>query len=322
MIVNKFKFNELEDMEAIANGNRLNKFSNKEIIKMLARYNYFIRNLDYDANRKNIKTFVDVAMPNVDINEFANIINSAARNAKKYPIVNIQEILITKSELEVISSLNDLKQEKILFVILAMAKYNHTLHDGKYGYTAYCKYSELFKMAKVSVPTKDRAYFMQFVVRNGLIDIPSTPGVVAMKPLFVDDSNENVALKIGLVEFNNLADTYCAWKCPNKWRKCRTCKSWFKKYENEDGTKAQVCKHCKKEETESVVIIDDYTKILYGQKMKKCKKCEEDGIDNWFMIDKYNSKAEMCPDCYTEHRKEQKAETMRKLRENFRGQTF
>lgn len=322
MIVNKFKFNELEDMEAIANGDRLNKFSNTEIIKMLARYNCFVRNLDYDANRKNIKTFVDVAMPNVDINEFANVINSAARNAKKYPIVNIQEIIITNNELDVISSLNDLKQEKILFVILVMAKYNYALHDGKYGYTAYCKYSELFKMAKVSVPTKDRAYFMQFVVRNGLVDIPSTPGVVAMKPLFVDNSNENVALKIGLVEFNNLANTYCAWKCPNKWRKCRTCKSWFKKYENEDGTKAQVCKHCKKEETESVVIIDDYTKILYGQKMKKCKKCEEDGIDNWFMIDKYNSKAEMCPDCYTEHRKEQKAETMRKLRENSRGQTF
>jgi hypothetical protein len=314
MIVNKFKFNELEDMEAIANGDRLNKFSNTDIIKMLARYNCFVRNLDYDANRKNIKTFVDVAMPNVDINEFANIINSAARNAKKYPIVNIQEIIITNNELDVISSLNDLKQEKILFVILVMAKYNYALHDGKYGYTAYCKYSELFKMAKVSVPTKDRAYFMQFVVRNGLVDIPSTPGVVAMKPLFVDDNNENVALKIGLVEFNNLADTYCAWKCPNKWRKCRTCKSWFKKYENEDGTKAQVCKHCKESNVEPLVIIDSHTKISYGQKMKKCISCEANGKETWFFINKQDGKTTMCPTCYEKHRKQSVLDAVQKYR--------
>jgi len=312
--VNKFKFNELENMEAIANGNVLHKFSNTEAIKMLARYNHFVRNLDYDANRKNIKTFVDVAMPNVDINEYANIINSAARNAKKYPIVDIKEIPITNSELEIISSINNIKQEKILFVILAIAKYNYALHSGKYGYTAYCKYSELFKMAKVSVPTKDRPYFMQFVVQNGLVDIPSTPSTIAMKPLFVDDTNENVALNIGLIEFNNLADTYCAWKYPNKWRRCRVCKSWFKKYKNDDGAKAQVCKHCKENNIEPVVMIDPYTKISYGQKMKKCVSCEANGVETWFFINKQDGKTTMCQSCYEEHRKQSVLNAVQKYR--------
>ena len=314
MIVNKIKFNELKDMESIANGEGLQDFSNTEIVKMLARYNYFVRNLDYDANRKNIKTFVDVVMPNVDINEFARVINAAAKGAKKYPIVDVEEVVITSNELDIISSVEDLKQEKILFVILAIAKYNYALYNGKYDYTAYCKYSELFKMAKVSVPSKDRPYFMQPIVQKGLIDISNTSGTVAIKPLFVSDDDENVALRLGEVEFKSLADTYCAWKYPNKWRKCRLCKMIFKKYKNDDGSNAQVCKCCKEKYDEPLIVIDDYTKIAYGQKMKKCKKCEESGIDNWFVIDKYDSKAEMCPDCYEKYRRQNIADAVKKCR--------
>lgn len=312
--MNKIKFNEIKDMEAIANGDRLQDFSDTEIVKMLARYNCFVRNLDYDANRKNIKTFVDVVMPNVDINEFARVINAAAKSAKKYPIVDVEEVVITNNELDIISSVEDLKQEKILFVILALAKYNYALYNGKYDYTAYCKYSELFKMAKVSVPSKDRPYFMQPIVQDGLISISNTSGTVAIKPLFVDDSGENVALRLGEVEFKSLANTYCAWKHPSKWRKCRLCKTLFKKYKNDDGANAQVCKDCKEKRDEPLIVIDDYTKIAYGQKMKKCISCEENGRETWFIIDSKDGKSTMCPDCYAEHRKQNVSDAVKRCR--------
>ena len=89
----KFKFNEFDKIEAVANGQLLEHYNSVEIISMIARYNYFVRELDFDTSRQNIKSFIDVAMPNVDMNEYAAVINRAVKNAKKYPITNIKNII-------------------------------------------------------------------------------------------------------------------------------------------------------------------------------------------------------------------------------------
>lgn len=300
----KFKFNEFEKIESIANGELIEGYSNKEIISMIARYNYFVRELDFNTSRQSIKTFVEIVFLDADMNEYASIINSAVKNAKKYPITDVKKVVITKNELDVISALGNIKQEKILFSILAISKYNYELYNGKYGYTSFCKYSELFKMARVSIPIKERPYFMQFATQGGLVEIPNSPSSVAIKPTFIDEDDNNVAIVLGENEFKDLAHTYYAWKEPNKWRKCRLCKCLFKKYKNNDGKDAQVCKDCKDKDIEDIIEIDSYTKILYGQKMRKCKSCESAGVEHWFEVDKRDSQTEMCEECYKKYRKE------------------
>lgn len=294
----KFKFNEINDMEDVAYGKNLSKFTVHEIINMLARYNYFIRELEYETNRQNIKSFIDAALSNVDMNEFANVVSMAVKNAPKHPISNVNEIIITKNEIEIIKSLNDIKQEKILFVILAIAKYNYIIYDGKYGYAAFCKYSDLFKMARVTVPIKDRAYFMQFVTQTGLIEIPNSPATISLKPTFVDNDSK-CAIKLGEVEFKDLAYAYMAYKEPHKFRRCTTCGKYFRRKKDENGNEVQKCRDCKSMEhtNESNV------------KRKICENCGAIYIKST-----KDNVSTMCETCYNEHRKIKKAENMRNIR--------
>lgn len=293
----KFKFNELNDMEDIAVGKNLEKFGVNEIVNMLARYNLFIRNLDYEANRQSIKSFIDVALTNVDMNKFANSINLAVKKASDRPIINIEEIIITKNELDVIKSLNDIKQEKILFVILAVAKYNYALYDGKHGYTMFCKYIELFKMARVTVPMSERPYFMQFATLSGLVEIPNSPKSISLKPKFIDeDGTPELILKER--DFKDLAYTYLAYKNPRDFRRCTTCGGYFKKSKNLSNLGIQKCKDCSTK-------TDDKSDI----KSKICELC-----GRTFFTSMKDNVSKLCEDCYLEHRRKNKTETMRKLR--------
>lgn len=316
--MNKFVFNATQKLEEIAQGKNLEQYSERAIIKMLAQYNHFIRHLEYQENRMNIKSFVETMIPNINMNEYAAVITKTAKGIHKYPIIDISSIEITKSELEFISSFENIKQEKILFTLLAMAKYNYKRTDGKHGCSILCKYSELFKRARVAIPIKERPYFMQFATMGGFVDIDMTSNCLILKPLYVStQEDDEVVLRLGENEFAELGYTYCAWKEPNKWRRCNCCNVYFKKYKNKDGKDAQYCKNCKTVEVDPQLrneVIDVHTRYDKGIKRKKCIECEKKGISTWFEVNNKNNTSTMCSECYKEHRKQQRLESYYKCR--------
>jgi hypothetical protein len=237
-----FLFNE---QSAIENMIKMNIVDNDNIfvtIKDLARYNYFVNNMDKDDNYTSILNYLQKNATNVNEESVYQVIDDCVRRAKKYPFRQVDEVCITRSELDFIGKLNDIKQEKIAFVLLASAKY-YDLTRGTLYCTSYMKNSDICKLARVTIPVSDRDVFMQFAYDKDVLSRHSRAASIEKKVLFISN-DDDIVLRLKENDFKDLAYTYLAYKTPRQFRRCIVCNRWMKK----DSKDRRVCKECSDKE--------------------------------------------------------------------------
>ncbi len=275
-----FLFNE---QSAVANMIDMHVVDNDNVfvtIKDLARYNYFVNNMEKEDNYKSILKYLQNNGENINEENVYKIIDDCVQRAKKYPFKLVDEVCITKSEMEFIKKLDDIKREKIAFVLLASAKYYDATRDTKY-YTAYMKNSDICKLARITIPVADRNVFMQFAYDYGVLSRHSRAASTEKKVLFVSqDDNDEVVLRLKENDFKDLAYTYLAYVTPHKFRKCIVCGGWMKK----DSKGRQVCKECSEKgeiekNTMKEVQCVDCGKTVYvpisNKRTCRCEECQE-----------------------------------------------
>lgn len=275
-----FLFNE---QSAIENMIKMHIVDNDNVfvtIKDLARYNHFVNQMDKDDNYTSILKYLQNYGQNINEENVYQIIDECVRRAKKHPFKQVDEICITKSELSFIKSLNDIKKEKIAFVLLASAKYYDTTRNTKYC-TTYMKNSDICKLARVTVPVSDRNIFMQFAYDCGVLSRHSRAASTEKKVLFVSqDETDKVVLRLKENDFKDLAYTYLAYKTPHKFRRCVMCNCWIKK----DSKDRRLCKECSDKGIEEKNMIKEiqcecgksvYVSI-FDNKTCRCAECQNE----------------------------------------------
>ena len=274
-----FLFNE---QSAIENMIKMKIVDNDNIfvtIKDLARYNYFVNNMDNDDNYKSILKYLQKNSQNINEENVYDIIDSCVKKAKKHPFKQVDEVCITQSELQFIKNLDNIKQEKIAFILIASAKYYDAVR-GTTKHTAYMRNSDICKLARVTIPVKDRNVFMQFAYDNGVLLRHSRAASTEKTVAFVSqDKNDKIILRLKESDFKDLAYTYLAYKTPHLFRRCIVCKCWIKK----DSKDRQVCKECSKKEcieknTIKLVTCIDCGKAVYAdihnKRVCRCEDCQ------------------------------------------------
>ena len=273
-----FSFNEQYAIENMIKMNIVDNDSIFSTIKDLARYNYFVKEMDDDDNYKNILKYLQKNGQNINEENVYGIIDTCVKRAKKYKFKQVDEVCITKSELQFIENLNDIKQKKIAFVLLASAKYYNALQENQNN-VAYIRNSDICKLARVTIPVKDRDVFMQFAYDKGVLCRHNIAASTKKIVEFVsNDENDEVVLKLKESDFKDLAYTYLAYKSPHQFRRCISCNCWMKK----DSKNRRLCKECSvKEEKENL--------------SKKEKQCVDCGKSIYISI--FDSKTIRCEDC-------------------------
>ena len=273
-----FLFNEKSAIENMINMKVVDNDNIFVTIKDLARYNYFVYNMDKDNNYKSILKYLQKNGQNINEENVYNIIDLCVQRAKKHPFKQVSEVHITKNELQFIKNLNDIKQEKIAFVLLTSAKYYDAVRDTKKN-TAYMRNSDICKLARITIPAKDRDVFMQFAYDKRVLLRHSRAASIEKTVGFIsNDENDKVVLRLKENDFKDLAYTYLAYKTPHKFRRCVVCNCWMKK----DSKDRRLCKECStKEEKEKSLI-----------KEKQCIDC---GKSVYVSI--FDSKTVRCEDC-------------------------
>jgi len=291
-----FLFNE---QSAIENMIKMNVVDNNNIfttIKDLARYNYFVRNMSNDDNYNDILKYLQRNANNINEEDVYKIIDDCVARAKKYQFRHVHSVCITKSELEFIKNLDDIKQEKIAFVLLASAKYYDLIRDTQY-HTTYMKNSDVCKLARVTIPVSNRDVFMQFAYDKGVLSRHSMAASTAKKVLFVSkDDSDKVVLRLTENDFKDLAYTYLAYITPHKFRRCVVCGGWMKR----DLKNSQVCKECSEKEN-------------VEQNTIKEVRCVDCGRTIYVSI--RDSETCRCNECRTIHLRELKRLEMQRYRE-------
>lgn len=161
---------------------------------------------------------------------YINTINKDVNKAYKYKIKDVNTINITKREMDKIMSLNDIRKEKIAFVILALAKYQNA-ESQRDNDTFYAKTSEIFKFARVVIPAKDRDLYFGFAYKEGLLKQNFSIGYNALTAAFVDHDEDEVVLTLDEYDYLELAYAFLNYK-NGGYKRCDVCGRWFKARSN------------------------------------------------------------------------------------------
>ena len=274
-----FKFDDKTDIENKIANSYVNKDNPEETIRDLARYNYHVLNMKKEDNYDAILNYMVKNCSDFYEENYFKIIYRNISSAKKYKFRDVANVKITRSEIDKIESLNDIRKEKIAFVLLAVAKYyNNVSFDN--NNRMYISMSDLFKIARVAIPCKERAGYLHFAYQEGILAEHNFVGTNLKIVNFVDD-NSDVVLEIGEDNYKDLAYTYLNYK-NGGYKHCKCCGKLFKMNKSEPGR--LYCKECGQKESSATF------------KVVKCIDCGEDVIVNKF--DTETCRCEICKDTH------------------------
>ena len=222
---------------------------NTEIKSIMSKIRYITRYLihieqktDEEADECSIR-WMEEHHNNFDESCYSNLISDAIKKSHKYPFYNIENIKITQSELDIISSLNNLRAEKILFVLLCMAKQQSVSNGFINGLVKYA-ITDLCKMARISVPAEDREYILYDIVQRGFLGYPKKNNTQCLIVNFINDIDEPV-LMLDEIDCQELAYIYLSWKNNGKgYTRCQKCNKLIKQSKTRPR---KYCEECAKE---------------------------------------------------------------------------
>ena len=236
---------------------------NQDVKSIMAKIRYLTRYLvhselysDNEAYGETVK-WLKQHHNNFDESSYSNLISDAVKVADKYPFYIIDKIKITQSELEAISSLDNLRAEKILFVLLCMAKQQSVSNGFTNGLVKY-SITDLCKAARVSVPAEDREYILYEIVQKGLLGYPKKNNTQCLIVNFIN--TDEVVLELDEDDCQELAYVYLNWKNDGKgYTKCQRCNRWMKQSKTKPK---KYCEDCGK-------LVQTEQKRLWAEKNRK-----------------------------------------------------
>ena len=250
--------NEEKYAKAIYNGKNEEEKSILSKVGYITRYLLYVENKNDDEIYKTSVEWLKNYHDNFEESCYSNLISDAIKRAHKQPFYNINNIKITQSELDIISSLNNLRAEKVLFVLLCMAKQQSISMGFTNGLVKY-SITDLCKMARISVPAEDREYILYNIIQHGFLDYPKKNNTKCLFVTFIDDVGKSV-LNLNEIDCKELAYVYLNWKNNGKgYTKCQKCNRLMKQ------SKTKPKKYC--EECEQVVLTEQ--KRLWAEKNRK-----------------------------------------------------
>lgn len=287
-----FKFDDRQDIESKISSNYVNQETPEDTIRDLARYNYHILGMQKEDNYDAILTYMTNNCDDFYEEKYFKIIYRNIASAKKYKFRSVAPVAITQSEIDKILSLNDIRKEKIAFVLLAVAKYYNNVSSDNNN-RMYMSMSDLFKLARVAIPCKERASYLHFAYQEGILVEHMLVGTNLKVVGIVDDNSEQV-LELVEDDYKELAYSYLNYK-NGGYKHCKSCGRLFKMNKNAPGR--LYCKECGQKED-----VNDF-------KVIKCINCGEDVV-----VGKFDTETCMCEECYKEYRKQYWKEKKREYR--------
>lgn len=252
------------------------KYINKNIQSKLVAYVKLLK--EEGLNKTQIRNKIDeIMMENYkgfDMvswdSELQSIVNKYT-DKENCKFRELNEINITRKELEFISRFQDEQKENLLFVMLVISKSKHQKYkktkkgeiiDDNNDYWLNCDRGKLFKLAKFKYDNnkgsksrmEQRGYLIYDLSQlDGVIELSKQCDNTSIKLLYVDGEidSKGITFRITKDNMNDVLNYYLQWKDPEGYVKCMECGVWVKinsKYKN-----PKYCKICsKKKRVESV----------------------------------------------------------------------
>lgn len=277
-------------------GKNKNVKSTVKKIGYITRYNAQVLNKSDEENYYSTVQWMNKHQDNFDESSYSNIISKAIRGSKKRPLYKIDNIVITKKEFDTIMSLNNIREEKILFVLLCMAKQQSEVlkfTDGLVRYTI----TDLCRSARISVPADEREYILHNILVKGFISCPKKNDTKCLRVNFLEENGEP-EIVLNEIDCQELAYVYLKHKNGSGFKRCHKCGRLMNSRNKND-----FCTYCEQSSKNDNRIW--------------CVDCGEE-----VTISKFDTKAFRCEECQIKFNNSTKSERNKKYYESHKIQTL
>lgn len=317
-----YYFNTQSKIDEVLNG-PVNKSTMNSVIFHLIWYAYY--NISKEENE--IVKYIEYWMHNktnvFHLSAYAKTIRRMINRMDKIPWRDIKDtVKIRQSELDYISSFNDIKKEKLLFCYLAIAKFMDMSRQEPNHWESE-KDSVVFKMARVTIPAKERDYYIYDMIHEGpcaKIYLNYKNDDTSKRIDYIsDDENDPVVLELDESNYYELAYTYLNWKNGGGFKKCKSCGRLFRvkgdtnnnKSKTNEFNRVQYCKKCSPIYKPKYKGKDEMA-LDYEPKKVICVDCGDE-----FYLDNYkDTETCRCKDCRDKHIKRLRSEQNRRYYES------
>lgn len=264
--------NEEKYARDVLTGRRTDVKSIIEKISLISRYNYHVLHKSDDESYISIVKWLEKHQDIFCEQSYSNIISKYVSKAKKLPFYYIESIKITRKEMDVIQQQKNIRYEKLLFVLLCLAKVQKISYGFENNLITY-DIRQLFKMARVSVPADDREYILHEFLVNGLIALPKRNDTKCLFVNFVDDTEDDIVLEIKEQDCSDLAYCYLYFIKKGNVFRCAKCKKLTK----QNKKFGDICQECREADTSQRTLwcVDCGEEFTVGIKDTQSCRCEE-----------------------------------------------
>lgn len=173
-----------------------------ETLSRVAKY-YTYKNYTRKEVRRLLDEFLLQCEPTASLVTWSDTLDNAAKYAAKYPLIMIEEIIITKPEMEKIDALPGKQLRRLAFSLLCIAKYLYAVSPNT-SYWVGTPDNEIMKMANINTSIKRQSSMFGQLKDAGMIRFSKQIDNLSVQVLFVEDGETAVRI----TDFRNLGYQY------------------------------------------------------------------------------------------------------------------
>jgi hypothetical protein len=253
-------FSEKRDIEKVLCSGEVTQDNVVHVVSSLAKYNLSVHGMTDEENYSCITSWLRSHYQYYIETELYDTIQQKIKAAHTYSLLESDDLIVYQSEVDAIMSSGNIRREKVLFVLLCVAKLQRNIfgyRNGKYKFAL----TNIFKLARVHIPSTERSLFMHELLKDGYITAPFKVADEQRYVSFLSDGNEDTeVLRVSEADFEELAYVYENWKNDGVgFARCEVCNKLMQQ------SKTRPRKYCK-ECAEDVVAEQ---KRLWAEKSRK-----------------------------------------------------
>ena len=189
--------------------------------------------------------------------------------SKKYTLKKVDNVIVTKSEIEIIQSVKGKSRQKVLFTLLILAKYYNAVSDKNKNWTNL-EYKKIFKLANVQLSIQNQALLINDLYNCGFVNVSKNVGKPNIQVNFVDNESDTV---LTITRLKDLGKEYLMF-CGEDYIRCQKCGTLVKNYKNTN----KYCKTCGQYqpiETKTVICVDCGKEFSVDARITNKIRCDE-----------------------------------------------
>lgn len=205
-------------------------------LRILAKYYYHEKQFTQNKIYLALVSIMESKYTNFSLAKWQPLLLDLAKNAKKYPLMKIDYIPITKNELLTIDNIESKPIKRLAFTLLCLAKYRNAINSRNNDWENY-KFKDIFKMANIQATKNEQGYMIYDLKNIGLIKMNKVVDNLSINVCYIDKEESDEVLQIK--DFRNIGYEYLLYS-GEKFFRCKNCGLLVRQRSNND----KYCNDC------------------------------------------------------------------------------